>query len=105
MPQSWSNSEKQIARQLFDTALKQELSELMNAFKTKVAALTTPEDRWEIAEELTNAGKEISAKYDYRYSQLIFVFGRLLREKRISVGDLEGLANDKIAAISLFVRQ
>ena len=39
--------------------------------------------------------RALNAKYDYRYSRLVIVFGGLLREKRISEQDLEGLSADK----------
>ena len=54
---------------------------------------------WEIGESLEQIRYEFDRKYDYRYSQLIFVFGRLLREKRICEEDLQGLAADKLEQI------
>lgn len=59
----------------------------------------TPEDIWELHDFLTEKRKEIDEKYDYRYSVLIFVFGRLLREGWIALDDLEGLDEDKITKI------
>lgn len=41
----------------------------------------------------------INAKYDYRYSQLILVFGTLLREKWVHDKVLEGLGEEKLQAI------
>jgi hypothetical protein len=41
----------------------------------------------------------IDAKYDYRYSQLIVVFGTLLREKWIDDKVLEGLGEEKLQVI------
>lgn len=43
--------------------------------------------------------EEINIKYDYRYSVLILVFARLLKEGWITVNDLEGLEEDKIDRI------
>ena len=54
---------------------------------------------WELREYLETRQREIDAKYDYRYSQLIFVFGRLLRESRIQEEQLAGLSEDKLALI------
>jgi len=36
---------------------------------------------WDLEHHLTERRKEIDRKYDYRYSQLDLVFGRLLRER------------------------
>jgi len=47
---------------------------------------------------LTERRKEIDRKYDYRYSQLTQVFGRLLYERRITE-DLRGLGEDKMKPI------
>jgi hypothetical protein len=43
-------------------------------------------------------------KYDYRYSQLNLVFGRLLREKWIDEEDLRGLGEDKLPAIRSYAK-
>ena len=41
-------------------------------------------DLWELESYLTQRRKEIDRKYDYRYSQLRHVFGRLLYEGRLN---------------------
>ncbi|MBN1223805.1 MAG: hypothetical protein JXB23_11195 [Candidatus Aminicenantes bacterium] len=38
-------------------------------------------------------------KYDYRYSRLIFVYGRLLKEGWLNINELEGLDDDKMTKI------
>jgi hypothetical protein len=48
---------------------------------------------------LTQRRKEIDRKYDYRYSRLTQVFGRLLCEKRLSEEELRGLREDKLKSI------
>ena len=40
-----------------------------------------PSDLWDLEHYLTERRKEIDRKYDYRYSQLTQVFGRLLCTK------------------------
>ena len=47
--------------------------------------------------------REIEQKYDYRYSQLILVFGRLVREGRIAEEQLRGLSEEKLSYIRRFV--
>ncbi|WP_442776170.1 hypothetical protein [Sphaerotilus montanus] len=99
MPSDWSPAEKKIARRVFDVALHRELAEVMQTFKSSAAKATEPDDMWATQEFLTNARNSIDRKYDYRYSQLEFVFGRLLREGRISEGELAGLSEDKMQCI------
>ena len=97
--ETWKDSEKQIARRVFEAALQSELAEIMAKFKARAANAKEPEDMWEIQTYLAHAQREFEGKYDYRYSQLEFVFGRLLREKRIGEQDLNGLAEEKLANI------
>jgi hypothetical protein len=56
-------------------------------------------DLWELEHYLTERRKEINRKYDYRYSQLTHVFGRLLYEKRLREDELRGLREDKLKSI------
>jgi len=58
-----------------------------------------PEDIWLIHDLLTKERRLTDEKYDYRYSVLLFVFARLLKEGWIAETDLQGLADDKIEAI------
>lgn len=95
----WSKTEKEVARQAFNIAYKKEVKELANNVREMANSAKTPEDIWELHEFLTEKRKEIDEKYDYRYSVLILVFGRLLREKWIGLDDLEGLDEDKIIKI------
>ena len=53
---------------------------------------------------LTQRRKEIDRKYDYRYSELTHVFGRLLRESRLGEEELRGLREDKLKAIRSFAK-
>ena len=99
---TWSRSEKAIARQAFDAALKQELHETMQQAKRMASQINEPADLWELEHYLTERRKEIDRKYDYRYSQLTDVFGRLLHEGRLSEEHLNGLREDKLKAIRSF---
>jgi Photoprotection regulator fluorescence recovery protein len=56
-------------------------------------------DLWDLEHYLTERRKEINRKYDYHYSQLTHVFGRLLYEKRLHEEELRGLGEDKLKPI------
>ena len=101
---TWSRSEKAIARQTFDAALKRELHELMQEAKEIADQIKRPSDLWDLQEYLTQRRKEIDHKYNYRYSHLTEVFGRLLYETRISEGELRGFSEDKVKTIRSFAR-
>jgi hypothetical protein len=95
----WSVSEKELARCLFEAALAEELAEVMAEFKAKAAAVALPEDMWSIQEYLFRKRREVEEKYDYRYSQLLLVFGRLVREGRVREAQLAGLSEEKLSFI------
>jgi hypothetical protein len=61
-------------------------------------------DLWDLEHYLTQRRKEIDRKYDYRYSQLTQVFGRLLYEKRLRQEELRGLREDKLEPIRSFAK-
>ena len=96
---TWSKSEKAIARTAFDAALKRELQDVMRKTKQMADQIKEPADVWELEHYLTERRKEIDRKYDYRYSQLTHVFGRLLYERRITEEDLRGIGEDKMKPI------
>ena len=96
---NWSPSEKKIARHAFDAAQQREFAALMSRVKEMAAHLATSADTWDLHHFLSQHLRDIERKYDYRYSQLVLVFGRLMREKWLDEAELEGLSTDKIAAI------
>ncbi len=101
----WKNSEKRIARRAFDTALQRELAAVMAEFKRRAAAAKEPDDLWNTEAYLTRVRKDIDAKYDYRYSQLVMVFARLMRDGFVTEQELDGLAEDKLEVIRRFGAQ
>ena len=95
----WSRSEKVIARTASDAALGRELHEVIQEAKKMASQIQQSSDLWNLEHYLTQRRKEIDRKYDYRYSQLTQVFGRLLYEKRLREEELRGLREDKLKPI------
>ncbi|HXO35208.1 MAG TPA: hypothetical protein VN901_22960 [Candidatus Acidoferrales bacterium] len=100
----WSRSEKVIARKAFDAALGRELHEVIQEAKKMASQIQQPSDLWDLEYYLTQRRNEINRKYDYRYSQLRHVFGRLLYEKRLGEEELRGLREDKLKPIRSFAK-
>jgi hypothetical protein len=96
---TWSKSEKAIARTAFDAALGRELHEVIQEAKRMANEIQTSSDLWDLEHYLTERRKQIDRKYDYRYSQLTLVFGRLLYENRLGEENLRGLREDKMKSI------
>ena len=100
----WSRSEKVIARTAFDAALGRELHEVIQQAKKMASQIQQSSDLWDLEHYLTQRRKEIDRKYDYRYSRLTQVFGRLLYEKRLGEEELGGLREDKLQRIRFLAK-
>jgi len=94
--ESWSKTEKKIARRAFDLAYQRECEAIAEKVRSLVDRMDTPEMMWTIQSFLTKRRRKIDDKYDFRYSVLLFVFGRLLHEGWLKMDDLEGLRPDKL---------
>jgi len=92
----WSQAEKAVARRAFDHALKQELEQVIQQTKERVAKITEPSELWKLESWLGHRRREIDSKYDYRYSVLPMVFAILLRQGQLSEDDLKGLGAEKL---------
>jgi hypothetical protein len=95
----WTGSEKKVARRVFEEALDARLAKLLADFKARAAAATTPEEIWAIEDYVREQRKEIEQTFDYRYSQLPWVFGRLIRSGEVDEQQLSGLSEDKLEFI------
>ena len=95
---------KAIARKAFDAALGRELHEVIQKAKQMPNKIQQSSDCWDLERYLSERRKEIDRKYDYRYSRLTQVFGRLLYEKRLREDELHGLQEDKLKSIRSFAR-
>ena len=98
----WSRSEKAIARTAFDASLGR--AEVIREAKKMASQIQQSSALWDLEYYLTQRRKEIDRKYDYRYSQLTHVFGRLLHEKRLREEELRGLGEDKLKPIRSFAK-
>lgn len=101
----WTNAEKKIVRRVFDAAVQQELSELISEFKSKAAATNNTETLWEIRDWLDQRQRQIDREFDFRYSQLIFVFARLVSAGKLKLGDLAGLSEQKLDEIKFIAER
>jgi len=95
----WSQSEKKVARRVYDSALEGELAEIMAEFKARATAVRTPDEMWVLEDYLSAKRRELHEKYDYRYSRLILTFAWLLREFSPPEDHLYGLSEEKLSYI------
>ncbi len=95
----WNTEEKKVARAAFNNAYQNEILEITKLLLEKVTSLKDAGDLWAIHDYLSERRETIDKKYDYRYSQLILVFSKLLKQGYIKEEDIVGLSEDKIEAI------
>ncbi len=98
-PDHWSPEEKKIAHRAFDAALQREIAAVLAELKERAASAAGADDIWSIEQFLVTRRREIDAKYDFRYSQLTMVFGRLMRDGWLSEQDLVGISETKLSSI------
>jgi len=99
MRDEWSNAEKKIARRAYEAARQAVLARTLAEFKAKAAAATTIDDMWSIVDGSRERQRELEALLDYRYSQLLLVFARLIVEGYLDERQLAGLSEDKLEEI------
>jgi len=95
----WSHAEKTVARRAFDLALGKQLEALLQEAKGRAARIEEPSELWDLESWLTERRREIDRRYDYRYSILLLVFAKLLRDGRLTEDDLHGLGQEKLDLI------
>lgn len=97
---TWSTAEKRAARRAFDLAYQRQCAAIHEKVKKMIlTAAPFASGIWEIHDYLSEQRKKVDETFDYRYSVLLSVFSRLLREGWLTDADLVGLEADKIEAI------
>lgn len=100
----WSTTEQKIAQEAFDKAYQREINTLIKEVREQANAIAELEDMWHLHDFLSARRHEIDGKYDYRYSVLVFIFARLVKEGWLHLNELEGLDKTKIAKIAALSR-
>lgn len=100
----WSKTEQNVARTAFDIAYKREINALVKDVHDRAATIVDVDDIWRLHDFLSARRHEIDGKYDYRYSVIIFVFARLVKEGWLHLHELEGLDADKLTKVSALSR-
>ena len=95
----WSSTERVVARRCYERILQQELDAAIQSTKERAAKISQASELWELERHLTRLGKEIDRKYQYKYSTLVLFFADCVREGRLDLDDLRGLADDKLSYI------
>jgi hypothetical protein len=100
----WQESEQVIARHALDLAHHREVSALLDTVRHAAQDVQDVSTVWQIHDFLSARRHDLDGKYDFRLSGLIFVLARLVKEGWLEVGDLQGLAADKVAKVTSLSR-
>jgi hypothetical protein len=95
----WTPTEKKLARIAFDNAFERQCTAIIQEARRMLETTTVPSEIFRVQEYLTEQRRIVDRLYDYRYSRLLGVFGRLLSDGWLREGDLHGLRPEKIAKI------
>ena len=98
---TWTVREKKKARRAFDKAFERHCTTITADAKRMLENVTAPSDIWRVEEYLPEHRKTVDRIYDYRYSHLLLVFSRLMRDGWLTEADLAGLQKEKIARVKL----
>jgi hypothetical protein len=93
----WHREEDRPPR--FRGSARGEACEADGDFKAKAATVTRPVEMWDVEEYLREQRQEIDQIFDYRYSQLLLVFGRLIRSGELNERRLSGLSEEKLEIV------
>src|SRR5882724_2722732 len=97
--ETWAPTEKKLARIAFDKAFERQCTAITQKARRMLETTKAPSEIFRVQEYLTEQRKIVDGVYDYRYSRLLGVFGRLLSDGWLREGDLHGLQLEKIAKI------
>ena len=97
--ETWAPTEKKLARIAFDKAFERQCTAITQEARRMLESTTAPSGIFRVQEYLTEQRRIVDRLYDYRYSRLLGVFGRLLSDGWLRESDLKGLQPEKIAKI------
>ena len=104
LPDGWTDHEVITARQAFDTAYGRAIASLVTSVQNKAEALTSAQSIWELHDFLSIERHTIEGRFDFRLDGILFVFASLVKDHLLDLGELNGLAADKLAKISAMSR-
>ncbi len=95
----WSPTEKKVARAAFNAALARECGAIRHEVEAMLKRSSDPAEIWRVHEYLSEKRREVDQKYDFRYSRLTSVLGRLFAEGWVGEEEITKLKPERIAQI------
>jgi hypothetical protein len=98
-PSDWSSQEEQVARQVFDNGRRRSIEQLISTLQTKFQALNTDESVWHMHDYLSTERHIFEGRSEFDYSNILFTLADLLKQRLITLEELDGLDPKKLAKI------
>ena len=99
-----SATEEKIAQQALQKAREREIYTLISSVRGRANSLIDIEDLWDLHDLLSTKRYEIDGKYAYNSSSIVFDLANLVKEKWLTLEDLQGLPSEKLSKISALAR-
>ena len=100
----WSAPERKIANDALEIACQRETDALIREVKNGVGELNAIEDLWRLHDFLSARRHYIDGKYDDSEAGIVFVLAGLVKEGWLSIDELDGLDEAKLAKITALNR-
>lgn len=100
----WSQTEQKVAKAAFHKAYEREINALIEKVREQASEITKLDDIWHLHDFLSVRRHDIDGKYDYKYSDLIFIFAKLIKEGWLRLDELDGLGRDKLTKVTVLAR-
>ena len=99
-----SATEEKTAKQALQKAHEREVSALINNVRDRAHGLNKIEDLWDLHDLLSTKRYEIDGKYAYNSSSIVFDLAHLVKEKWLTLEDLQDLPSEMLSKISALAR-
>lgn len=99
-----SATEEKIAQQALQKSREREISTLISNVRDRTNSLDEIEDLWDLHDLLSTKRYQIDGKYAYNSSSIVFDLASLVKEKWLTLEDLQGLPSEMLSKISALAR-
>lgn len=100
----WTREEQDLARRVFELALRRQVEALIETLRLQAAALGGVEDVWQFHDFLSIQRHAIEGRMEFCMDGLLFVFAGFVKDGLASLEELEGLSAEKQAKIRAMSR-
>ncbi|TVP64709.1 MAG: hypothetical protein EA342_15910 [Leptolyngbya sp. LCM1.Bin17] len=95
----WTSQEQAIVKTAVAQAHQREITTLVQVVRDQAQAIACMDDLWQLHDFLSARRHDLDGKYDQREPTLMFMLAGLIKDGWLSLDELTGLADSKLAKI------